>query len=266
MKKKRVLFLLVLLMAGAPLFTQENNPAGTESFEEGVTQGLNFPFLDLSVRGPENNSEVALSLRLLIFLTVLTLSPTLLILLTCFLRVAVVLDFVKKALSLQQVPPNSVMMGIALFITSFIMWPTFTQVYEKAFKPFSEGTMNLETMFDEAQKPIRYFMYTQLDGNHENIRLFMSLRGDERPASFADVPTEILIPAFVLHELKIAFIIGIMLYLPFIIIDMVVASTLMSMGMIMLPPVMISMPFKLILFVLIDGWSLIIEQVVRSFY
>lgn len=223
------------------------------------------PFIDLAVRSPETGQEVAFSLQLLLLLTVLSLAPSMIILVTSFLRISIVLDFVKRALSLQQVPPSQVLMGIALFLTMFIMWPTFDEVYTQALKPLTEGQIGVEEAYRAAEKPFRIFMYSQMRSDPENIRLFMSMRGLPKPQSLADVPTYVLIPSFILSELTIAFKIGILLYIPFIIIDMVVASTLMSMGMIMLPPVMISTPFKLILFVLVDGWNLMVRQLVESF-
>ena len=226
---------------------------------------VTFPYLDLNVRSAQSNQEVALSVQLLLLLTVLAIAPSILILMTCFLRIAIVFDFIKRALSLQNAPPNQVLMGLALFLTVFIMWPTLTDVYENSLKPFGEGEMGLAEMYTNAEKPLRLFMYRQMGNDAENIRLFMSMAKLEKPATLADVPTWVLIPAFVLHEMTVAFKIGIILYIPFIIIDMVVASTLMSMGMIMLPPVMISTPFKLILFVLVDGWGLLTQQLVASF-
>lgn len=223
------------------------------------------PLVDLQVRNPQSGKDVAFSIQLLLLLTVLSLAPSILILLTSFLRISIVLDFVKRALSLQQVPPNQVLMGIAFFLTIFVMWPTFSEVYTQSVKPLQAGTISVEEAYRAAEKPFRIFMYSQLKSNPENIRLFMSMRGLPKPNTLADVPTYVLIPAFVLNELTVAFKIGILLYIPFIIIDMVVASTLMSMGMIMLPPVMISMPFKLILFVLVDGWNLLTQQIVQSF-
>jgi len=229
-----------------------------------------IPFVDLTIRNPVDGSEVAFSLQLLLLLTVLSLAPSIFILMTSFLRIAIVLDFIKRALSLQQVPPNQVLMGIALFMTIFIMWPTFTTVYENSFMPLAAGEINVEGAYREAEAPLRLFMFSQMQGrgtsrNINNIRLFMAMRGLSTPNTLADVPTYVLIPAFILSELTIAFQIGIYLFIPFIVIDMVVASALMSMGMIMLPPVMISMPFKLILFILVDGWGLLTEQLVRSF-
>ena len=251
-----VLAAVLLLGSGvAPLSAQAAPTAG----------GLGFPFVDLNVRQARSNQEVVLSVQMLLLLTVLALAPSILILTTCFLRISIVFDFIKRALSLQQAPPNQVLMGLALFLTVFIMWPTFTEVYETSLKPFGEGKMGLSEMYTNAEKPLRIFMYRQLGNDVEPIRVFMRLRGLPRPNTLADVPTYVLIPAFVLHEMTMAFKIGILLFIPFIIIDLVVASTLMSMGMIMLPPVMISMPFKLILFVLVDGWGLLTMQLVRSF-
>jgi flagellar biosynthetic protein FliP len=223
------------------------------------------PFLDLNVRTARNNQEVVLSVQLLLLLTVLAIAPSILILTTCFLRIAIVFDFIRRALSLNTSPPNQVMMGLALFLTMFIMWPTFTTIYQSSLKPFNDGKIGVEEMFTGAEKPLRNFMFSQMANDADSIRLFMSMRNLPKPNTRADVPTFVLIPAFVIHEMTVAFKIGILLFIPFIIIDMVVASTLMSMGMIMLPPVMISTPFKLILFVLVNGWGMLTEQIVRSF-
>jgi flagellar biosynthetic protein FliP len=225
-----------------------------------------IPFIDLTVRNPQNGQEVAFSLQLLLLLTVLSLAPSIIILMTSFLRVSIVLDFIKRALSLQQVPPNQVILGISLFLTILIMWPTFNAIYTNAVQPLSAGNLSVENAYRAAEAPLRVFMYRQMSSRPENIELFLRMRGDlTRPNSLADVPTYVLIPAFILNELTVAFKIGILLFIPFIVIDMVVASILMSMGMIMLPPVMISMPFKLILFILVDGWGLLTDQLVRSF-
>ena len=233
-----------------------------------------IPFIDLTVRNPNGGQEVAFSLQLLLLLTVLSLAPSIIILMTSFLRVSIVLDFVKRALSLQQVPPNQVILGISLFLTVFIMWPTFDSIYNNSIKPLYAGEINVESAYRKAETPLRDFMYSQMGRSRnreltigqKNILLFMKMRGLETPPrDFNAVPTYILIPAFILNELTIAFKIGILLFIPFIVIDMVVASALMSMGMIMLPPVMISMPFKLILFILVDGWGLLTNQLVRSF-
>jgi len=267
MKKILILFVFLLPLVSLGSQTTEETEGGAVSqiIEEAQASNFNIPFLNLSVREPESNNEVALSIQLILLLTILTLAPSIVILMTSFLRISIVLDFVKRAMSLQQVPPSNVLMGIALFLTMFIMWPTFSDIYDNAFKPFADGEIGFTELYDEGVKPLRLFMYRQMDGNHDTIGLFMNMSGLPQPRSFADVPTYVVIPAFILNELTIAFKIGILLYFPFIIIDMVVSSILMSMGMIMLPPVMISMPFKLILFVLVDGWGLIIRQLILSF-
>jgi flagellar biosynthetic protein FliP len=266
--KRRLVFTLILL--GLPLLG-----AGAQDFPTVSTGGTAaipapaptpvVPFIDLSIRNPETNQEVAFSVQLLLLLTVLSLAPSIIILMTSFLRISIVLDFIKRALSLQQVPPNQVILGISLFLTLFIMWPTFQTMYDDSFKPLADGEISVEQAYRGAEAPLRLFMYNQMRGSPENIRLFMSMRGLDRPNTLADVPTYVLVPAFILNELTVAFKIGILLFIPFIVIDMVVASALMSMGMIMLPPVMISMPFKLILFILVDGWGLLTNQLVRSF-
>jgi flagellar biosynthetic protein FliP len=228
-------------------------------------EGPALPFIDLSIRNPETGREVAFSVQLLLLLTVITLAPSFIILATSFLRISIVLDFVKRALSLQQAPPNQVILGISLFLTVFVMWPVFDSIYQNSLRPLSEGNLTAAEAYSEAEAPLRLFMYNQMRTKPDNIRLFMAMRGLERPETLADVPTHVLIPAFILNELTVAFKIGIMIFIPFIVIDMVVASALMSMGMIMLPPVMISMPFKLILFILVDGWGLLTSQLVGSF-
>ncbi|MCQ2611474.1 MAG: flagellar type III secretion system pore protein FliP [Treponema sp.] len=267
---KALLFFMILFsnLFAFNTFAQENN------FPQGSTQGtmqmqqntrpVQIPNVDINIREPRNGQEVAFSVRLLIVLTLLTLAPSILILVTCFLRFSIVLDFIKRALSLQQVPPTAVLNGIAFFMTIFVMWPTFTTIYDKAYKPMADGKIGLEQAYTEAEKPIRYFMYTQMKDNTEYIKVFMAMGKMEKPNTLEDVPTHILIPAYILHELTAAFKIGIFLYIPFIIVDMVVASILMSMGMMMLPPVQISMPFKLMLFVLVDGWGLLIQNLFYS--
>jgi flagellar biosynthetic protein FliP len=260
------LLIVIFLFIPSLSFAQVSDPtmALPTATDSTATQPV-VPLIDLQVRNPETGGEVAFSVQLLLLLTVLTLAPSILVLVTSFLRVSIVLDFIKRALSLQQVPPNTVLMGIALFLTLFIMWPTFTTIYENAAQPLTAGEITVEEAWTEAEAPVRLFMYRQMAGNPKDIALFMNMRGLPRPETLADVPTYVLVPAFILHELTVAFKIGILLYIPFIVIDMVVASALMSMGMMMLPPVMISTPFKLILFILVDGWGLLTDQIVRSF-
>jgi flagellar biosynthetic protein FliP len=244
-------------------------PSGVSAQAAGTASSaatLGIPFVGLNVRPAANNQEVVLSVQILLLLTVLSIAPSILILTTCFLRIAIVFDFIRRALSLQTSPPNQVLMGLALFLTLFIMWPTFNTIYQTSLKPFGDGKIGIAEMYTNAEKPLRQFMFRQVGSDTDSIRMFMSMRNLAKPATQADVPTDVLIPAFVIHEMTQAFKIGILLFIPFIVIDMVVASTLMSMGMIMLPPVMISTPFKLILFVLVNGWGLLTEQLIRSFH
>ena len=257
----RLLAVILFLLAAGAVSAQE--APTTSPAVEGT--GLQLPFFDLNIRDAQSNQEVVLSLQLLLLLSVLTLAPSIVILTTSFLRIAIVFDFIKRALSLQQVPPNQVLMGVALFLTMFIMWPTLSAIYEEAVVPYTAGEIDTAELISRSEGPIRGFMFRQVGDDVGNIRLFMSMRELPRPATQADVPTYVLIPAFILHELTVAFKIGILIFIPFIIIDMVVATTLISMGIIVLPPVLISMPFKLILFVLVDGWGLITMELVRSF-
>ncbi len=250
-----------------PAQAQSSFPAGSPDGTTEMTntvRGLDVPSVSLEITQPQTGQEVAFSIQLLVLLTILTLAPSILILVTCFLRFSIVLDFIKRALSLQQVPPTAVLNGIAFFMTLFIMWPVFSDIYTNSFKPLSEGQLSVEAAYAEAEAPLRLFMFQQMSGDRTYIRLFMSMGGIGLGETLADVPTYVLVPAYILHELTVAFKIGILLYIPFIVIDMVVASVLMSMGMIMLPPVQISMPFKLMLFVLIDGWGLLTQQLFNS--
>lgn len=211
------------------------------------------------------SSSLSASLQMLLVLTVLALAPSILIMMTSFTRIVVVLHFVRSALGTQTTPPNQVMVGLALFLTMFIMSPVISDVNTNCVQPFQRGELTQEEALNEGLKPIREFMFKQT--GRSDIKLFLDIQGkDTEVASEDDVPTVVLMPAFIISELKTAFIIGFLIYLPFIVIDMVVASTLMSMGMMMLPPTTISMPFKILLFVLADGWNLVIGQVVKTFY
>ena len=267
-KLKKILFIfsLIFILSG-PSFAQSTFPLGSTNGTTEQNENIKpvqIPNVAVQITEPQNGREVAFSVRLLLLLTVLTLAPSILILVTCFLRFSIVLDFIKRALSLQQVPPTSILNGIAFFMTLFIMWPTFTTMYNNSFKPLANGEIGIEQAYTEAEAPIRQFMFTQMSDDTTYIKLFMSMSQMEKPDTPADVPTYILVPSYILHELTVAFKIGVLLYIPFIIIDMVVASILMAMGMMMLPPVQISMPFKLILFVLVDGWGLLTQQLFIS--
>ena len=203
-------------------------------------------------------------MKILLVLTVIALAPSILIMLTSFTRIIVVLHFVRQALGTQTSPPNQVLVGLALFLTIFIMQPVFTNINDTALKPFDAGEITQEQAIEIGQKPLREFMYSQTQT--KDLNLFMEIAGIEEVEDYDDIPITVLIPSFVISELRTAFIIGFLIYIPFIIIDMVVASTLMSMGMMMLPPTTISMPFKILLFILADGWDLVIGNLVKTFY
>ena len=240
-------------------------PAAAQAAAPGAAAAPALPFLDLSLREAQSNRELVLSLQLLLLLAVLSLAPAIMILTTSFLRLAIVFHFVKRALSLQEMPPNQVLAGVALFLTAFIMWPTFEEINQAALQPYARGELDSTELVQRAERPVRAFMFRQLGDDADNIRLFMRMRDLPKPNTRADVPTYVLIPAFILHELTVAFKIGVLIFIPFVIIDLVVAATLVSMGIIVLPPVLISLPFKLVLFVLVDGWDLLTMQVIGSF-
>ena len=217
----------------------------------------------LSISYNNDSGSVSSPIKIILFLTVISLAPSILIMMTSFTRIIVVLHFVRAALGTQTTPPNQILVGLALFLTFFIMWPTFTQINETAIQPLDAGEITMEQALEIGQKPIREFMYGQTQT--KDLELFVDISG-ETYDSYDDVPMTTLIPAFIISELRAAFIIGFLIYIPFIVIDMVVASVLMSMGMMMLPPTTISLPFKILLFILADGWDLVIGGVVKTFY
>ncbi|GLY10475.1 flagellar type III secretion system pore protein FliP [Pseudobacillus badius] len=213
-----------------------------------------------------NNSSpdnVSTSVKLFLLLTVLSLAPSILILMTCFTRIIIVLSFVRSALATQQMPPTQVLIGLALFLTFFIMAPVFQEINDEALTPLFNEEINLEQAYDKASIPLKDFMSEHT--RQKDLELFLNYSGAERPETVEDIPLTSLVPAFALSEIKTAFQIGFMIFIPFLVIDMVVASILMSMGMMMLPPVMISLPFKILLFVLVDGWYLVIQSLLKSF-
>ena len=230
-----------------------------------VAQNVRMPIPKIAcdITEATKPKDVALGLQILFLLTILTLAPAIVMMMTAFTRVVIVLDFIKRALSLQQMPPNQVIVGLSIFLTVFIMAPTFTEINDTALQPYLKGKINSETFFDRGITPLRTFMFKQT--REKDIALFIKLAKIEKPKTHEDVPTYCLIPAFMISELKRAFEIGVFIFIPFIVIDMIVASALMAMGMIMLPPVMISLPFKIILFILVDGWNLLIYELVKSF-
>ena len=217
-----------------------------------------------TITSNEGNGQINGTLRILIMLTLIALAPTLLIMLTSFTRILIVLHFTRAALNTQTAPPNQILIGLALILTFFIMEPTITRINEEAIQPFEEGTIDQDEALEKGMAPLREFMYPQTQV--KDVELFMDIAGQEWDGTLEDIPNSVLVPSFMISELRTAFWIGFMIYIPFIVIDMVVASTLMSMGMMMLPPTTISMPFKILLFVLADGWALIIGQLVQTFY
>lgn len=223
-----------------------------------------IPNINIGVGTATEPKDVALSLQILLTMTVLTLAPSILIMMTSFTRIIVVLSFLRSALATQQMPPNQVLVGMALFLTFFTMSPYLEQANQNGLQPYLSGNITQEVAMTETIKPMREFMFKQTREN--DLALFVNLSEGSRPSSPEDVPTTTLIPSFIISELKTAFQIGFLIYIPFIVIDMVVASTLMSMGMMMLPPVMISLPFKLLLFILVDGWHLIVFSLIHSFH
>jgi len=228
-----------------------------------------------------NNDEagVASEVRALLLLTIIAVSPSLLIMLTSYTRIVIVLHFLRTAIGTQTAPPNQILIGLALFLTFFIMWPTFQQINENAIQPLDNGDITIEKALKEAEVPIRQFMYGQVQ--RKDVKLFIDMAGDSYDidsaalekeyeesgqSAYDAIPMTIMIPSFIIGELRQAFIMGFVIYVPFIVIDMVVASVLMSMGMMMLPPTTISLPFKILLFILADGWNLVIGSVVKTFY
>lgn len=222
-----------------------------------------FPKISFGLEQSTNPQDMVLNLQILFLLTVLSLAPAILMMVTSFTRIIVVFSFIRSALGLQQMPPNQVLIGVALFLTFFIMQPVYAQINQEAIQPYLNGQIDQEVAFEKGTQPLRDFMFKQV--REKDLALFVNLSEVERPAVREDVPTHVLIPAFVISELKTAFQIGFLIYIPFLVIDMIVASVLMSMGMMMLPPVMISLPFKVLLFVLVDGWHLIVRSLVLSF-
>jgi flagellar biosynthetic protein FliP len=223
-----------------------------------------LPRIDIGVRAASSPQDVSLSLQILLLLTVLSLAPAILMMTTSFTRIVIVLSFLRQALGTQQIPPNQVLIGLAMFLTFFNMNPVFTKINNAALQPYLDGKIKQSEALSEAVKPMREFMFHQT--REKDLALFVYLSKSPRPSTPDDVATLTLIPAFVLSELKTAFQMGFIIFIPFLIIDMVVASTLMSMGMMMLPPVTISLPFKILLFVMIDGWHLIVRSLMTSFH
>jgi flagellar biosynthetic protein FliP len=222
----------------------------------------------LSITYNNDSGSVSTPIRMLLVLTVLTLAPSILIMMTSYTRIIIVLHFIRTAIGTQTAPPNQVLIGLALFLTLFIMWPTFQEINETALQPLDNGEITTTEFVEAAEQPIRSFMINDAKIQLRDVNLFMDIAGEtyEDDEGLSDVPFRVLVPAFILSELRKAFIMGFLIYIPFIVIDMVVSSVLMSMGMMMLPPTTISLPFKILLFILADGWNLVIGSLVNTFY
>lgn len=255
-RASRTFFLLcVALSVAGPLIAQDADVPGPESLAENVFEG---------VRRAAAQENISTTLLVVFVVTVISLAPAILVMTTSFTRIIVVLGFLRQALGTQQTPPNQVLIGLALFLTFFIMMPTYERVNAESIQPYIRGEIaTAGEALDKAVAPIREFMFRQ--ARPKDIKLFLDIAKLPRPDTPDDVPTHVLVPAFVISELTTAFEIGFIIYIPFLIIDMVVASTLMAMGMMMLPPIFVSLPFKIIMFVLVDGWNLLLGSLTRSF-
>ena len=228
------------------------------------TEAMPIPTLKIGIGEAKDPAEVSVLIQILFLLTILSLAPAILIMMTSFTRLVVVFSFLRNALGLHQMPPNQILIGLSLFLTFFIMTPVWQTVRENAWTPYTEKKISQEKALEEAMKPIRKFMFKQT--REKDLALFMTMAKIPKPGNVGDIPTTVLLPAFMISELKTAFQMGFILFLPFLVIDMVVSSILLSMGMMMLPPAMISMPFKILLFVMVDGWYLVVGSMVKSFY
>jgi len=234
----------------------------TVGFSPTFADEIEIPSLNVDFGQADSGEEAASTVQILLFFTILTIAPSILLMMTCFTRIIIIFSFVRRALALQTTPPNQVLIGLALFLTFFIMSPVISEIKTNAYDPMVAGEINQEVALENAQKPLREFMLRQV--RTKDLKLFVELAGVEEIANYSDIPTSALIPAFIISEIKTGFEVGFLLFIPFIVIDMIVASTLMALGMMMLPPVMISMPFKILLFIMVDGWNLIVEKIIMS--
>ena len=248
MKRSLAIILLLLVVMGTAVAQEKALP---------------LPKISVEVGSSTNPQDVSVTLQILFLMTILSLAPAILILTTAFTRIVVVLQFLRQAMGIQQIPPAQVLIGLAMFLTFFVMAPTWSRVNQDAIQPYMNNTITLQQAFDRGVVPIREFMLRQT--REEDLALFVKMAGVDKPQSREDVPLHALIPAYAISELRIGFQIGFMLFIPFLVIDMVISSILLSMGMMMLPPVLISLPFKILLFVLVDGWHLVVQSLLESF-
>lgn len=238
--------------------------AGVVAFARvGWAEPLSIPSIHIEVGSGDSVDEMAIGMKILFFLTILSLAPAILVMATSFTRIVIVLSLLRQAMGLHSMPPNQVMVGMALFLTFFVMSPVWQQVNREAIQPYLAKEISEKEAMTKAMAPIRSFMLSQT--REKDLSLFVEISKSERPKDVSEIPTLVIVPAFVTSELKTAFQIGFFIYIPFLILDMVVASVLLSMGMLMLPPMMIVLPFKLLLFVLVDGWYLLVGSLVKSF-
>jgi flagellar biosynthetic protein FliP len=227
------------------------------------SEAIPFPNITLGVEDADNPEKVSSALQILVLLTILTLAPAILIMTTSFARIIIVLSFLRQAMGTQQTPPTQILIGLALFLTMFVMGPVWSEINEGALKPYMEEELGQFEALKLAEIPIKRFMLNHT--REKDLSLFINLSEDKNPESEEDISIQTIVPAFIISELKTAFQIGFLIYIPFLILDMVVASILLSMGMMMLPPVLISLPFKLMLFVMVDGWYLTVGSLMKSF-
>jgi flagellar biosynthesis protein FliP len=249
MKKLLLLTPLLLFLGQDPVFAEISTTP--------------IPGVHFDMGGSEDLEGTALSIKLILLLTILSIAPSILLLMTSFTRIAIVLSFVRTALGTQQMPPTQVIMGLSIILTFFVMGPTFQEVNNQALQPFLEGKLSQEDALDEAVSPMKEFMAKQT--RESDLQLFLEYRNTKNIQSIEDIPLTALVPAFAISELKTAFQMGFLIFIPFIIIDMIVASVLMAMGMMMVPPSLISLPFKILLFILVDGWNLVVQSLFVSF-
>ncbi|MDT9718742.1 MULTISPECIES: flagellar type III secretion system pore protein FliP [unclassified Paenibacillus] len=222
-----------------------------------------IPNIDIQIGNGDGGTPSTSSLSIILLITVLSIAPAMLVLMTSFTRIVIVLGFVRTSLGTQQMPPNQVLVGLALFLTLFIMSPTLSSINQVALQPYLQGDLTQTEALEKAADPIKKFMFSHT--REKDLLLFMKYNQTEQPKTYQDIPITVMVPAYVISELKTAFQMGFMIFIPFLVIDIVVASTLMAMGMMMLPPVMISLPFKILLFVLVDGWYLVVKSLLLSF-
>lgn len=261
-----MLFLFcVIFFAASPSYVKATGNVDSTTQKSIDAEPDNDDDFNLSISSNAGSANLESTLQMLIILTVLSLAPSIMIMVTSFTRIIVVLHFLRTALGTQTTPPNQVMVGLALFITLAIMGPVMTQVNDEAVQPYMKGEIKQEAAIEKGMAPLREFMLKQT--REKDLKLFMDINGQSSSETeeLDDIPITTIVPAFIISELRAAFIIGFLLYLPFIVMDMVVSSTLMSMGMMMLPPTVISLPFKILLFILADGWNLVVGQLVQSF-